>query len=210
MSDAIAYLSRAIERGQGLAEADVVLKGGRIFDLGDRRTRGERRRHQQRPHRRNDGRIPRRARDRRAGKGRRSGLHRYALPCRVVAHHAARVRPLRPAAWSHDGDLRSARDRQCPRSGGPALLPRRRHGDRDGPSDSAFELRSRNEPRDGGRPARGRRPPCPGRSPEGAGPRRVHELSRPSGPRSGLSRQARRVPDPADRRAQPASRAAMR
>ena len=33
MSDAIAFLSRAIEQGQGLAEADVVLKGGRIFDL---------------------------------------------------------------------------------------------------------------------------------------------------------------------------------
>jgi adenine deaminase len=33
MSDAIAYLSRAIEQGRGLAEADVVLKGGRIFDF---------------------------------------------------------------------------------------------------------------------------------------------------------------------------------
>src|SRR5271157_495925 len=33
MSDAIAYLSRAIEQGQGLARADVVFKGGRIFDL---------------------------------------------------------------------------------------------------------------------------------------------------------------------------------
>src|SRR5208283_2854645 len=33
MSDAIAYLSRAIEQGQGLARADVVLKGGRILDL---------------------------------------------------------------------------------------------------------------------------------------------------------------------------------
>ncbi len=33
MSDAIAFLSRAIEQGQGLAEADLVLKGGRIFDL---------------------------------------------------------------------------------------------------------------------------------------------------------------------------------
>ena len=33
MSDAIAYLSRAIEQGQGLAKADIVLKGGRIFDL---------------------------------------------------------------------------------------------------------------------------------------------------------------------------------
>ena len=33
MSDAIAFLSRAIEQGQGLAPADLVLKGGRIFDL---------------------------------------------------------------------------------------------------------------------------------------------------------------------------------
>ncbi len=33
MSDAVAYLSRAIEQGQGLAKADVVLKGGRVFDL---------------------------------------------------------------------------------------------------------------------------------------------------------------------------------
>jgi adenine deaminase len=33
MSDAIAYLSRAIEQGRGVSEADIVLKGGRIFDL---------------------------------------------------------------------------------------------------------------------------------------------------------------------------------
>ena len=33
MSDAIAYLARAIEQGRGLSEADIVLKGGRIFDL---------------------------------------------------------------------------------------------------------------------------------------------------------------------------------
>jgi adenine deaminase len=33
MSDAIAFLSRAIEQGQGLAKADIVLKRGRIFDL---------------------------------------------------------------------------------------------------------------------------------------------------------------------------------
>ena len=33
MNDSIAYLSRAIEQGRGLAEADIVLKGGRIFDL---------------------------------------------------------------------------------------------------------------------------------------------------------------------------------
>ena len=33
MSDAIAFLRRAIEQGQGLDQADMVLKGGRIFDL---------------------------------------------------------------------------------------------------------------------------------------------------------------------------------
>src|ERR1700733_6078906 len=33
MSDAIAFLRRAIEQGQGLSQADLVLKGGRIFDL---------------------------------------------------------------------------------------------------------------------------------------------------------------------------------
>ena len=33
MSDAIAFLSRAIAQGQGLDAADLVLKGGRIFDL---------------------------------------------------------------------------------------------------------------------------------------------------------------------------------
>ncbi len=33
MSDAIAYLARAVEQGRGLARADLVLKGGRVFDL---------------------------------------------------------------------------------------------------------------------------------------------------------------------------------
>ena len=33
MSDAAAFLSRAIRQGRGLAEADLVLKGGRLFDL---------------------------------------------------------------------------------------------------------------------------------------------------------------------------------
>jgi len=33
MADANAYLSRAVEQGRGLAAADLVLKGGRIFDL---------------------------------------------------------------------------------------------------------------------------------------------------------------------------------
>ena len=47
MSDAIAFLRRAIEQGQGLAEADLVLKGGRIFDLVSGRTRSKRRRNLQ-------------------------------------------------------------------------------------------------------------------------------------------------------------------
>jgi adenine deaminase len=33
MSDATAFLARAIAQGRGLSEADIVLKGGRIFDL---------------------------------------------------------------------------------------------------------------------------------------------------------------------------------
>lgn len=33
MNDAVAFLSRAISQGRGLAEADIVLKGGRIYDL---------------------------------------------------------------------------------------------------------------------------------------------------------------------------------
>src|SRR6516162_9147458 len=33
MSDAVAYLAHAIEQGQGLEKADLVLKGGKIFDL---------------------------------------------------------------------------------------------------------------------------------------------------------------------------------
>jgi adenine deaminase len=33
MNDAIATLKRAIEQGRGLAKADIVLKGGRVFDL---------------------------------------------------------------------------------------------------------------------------------------------------------------------------------
>jgi adenine deaminase len=33
MSNAVAYLWRAIEQGRGLSEADIVLKGGRVFDL---------------------------------------------------------------------------------------------------------------------------------------------------------------------------------
>src|SRR5947209_2422643 len=33
MTHDAAFLARAIEQGRGLAEADLVLKGGRVFDL---------------------------------------------------------------------------------------------------------------------------------------------------------------------------------
>jgi adenine deaminase len=33
MNDAVAFLSRAIQQGRGAAAADIVLKGGRLFDL---------------------------------------------------------------------------------------------------------------------------------------------------------------------------------
>ena len=33
MPDSIAFLARAIEQGRGATAADLVLKGGRIFDL---------------------------------------------------------------------------------------------------------------------------------------------------------------------------------
>ena len=52
--------------------------------------------------------------------------------------------------------------------GGPALFPRRRDGDRDGPARAAFELRARDRSRDRRRPARGRRPSRARRPSEGA------------------------------------------
>ncbi len=53
--------------------------------------------------------------------------------CRIVAGDAARIRPLRAAAWRDDGDLRPARDRQCAGGGGHPLFPRLRRADGDGP-----------------------------------------------------------------------------
>ena len=97
MNDVAAFLARAIAQGRGPRRADLVLKGGRIFDLvtgelvksdvaicGDRIVgthgdyRGEREIDVTRQNRR-----PR--------------LHRHALPCRILADHAARIRPLRAA-----------------------------------------------------------------------------------------------------------------
>ena len=180
MSDAIAFLRRAIEQGQGLAEADLVLKGGRIFDLvsgelvqsdvaicSDRivGTMGEYR--------------GRREIDVR-GKVIVPGFHRHPLSCRILAHNAARIRPLRASSRGHDVDLRSARDRQCARPRWSALFSRCVDADRDGPARAAFELRSGDGARDLGRPTRGRRSSATRRSSQSAWPRRIHELSRRS------------------------------
>ena len=108
MSDAIAFLSRAIEQGQGLAKADVVLKGGRIFDL----VSGELVQ--------SDVAI---CGDRIVGTlGDYSGAREIDIRGKIVvpgfidthchvellADHAARIRPLRAAARRDHGDLRSA------------------------------------------------------------------------------------------------------
>ena len=118
MSDAIAFLRRAIEQGQGLAEADIVLKGGRVFDLvsgelvksdvaicADRivGTLGEYR-----------------------GKREIDVSGKVVVPGFIDTHchvessaaHAARIRPLRARPWRDDVDLRPARDRQRARAQG--------------------------------------------------------------------------------------------
>ena len=107
MNDAIAFLSRAIEQGRGLARADLVLKGGRIFDLvsgeliksdvaicSDRivGTHGD-----YRGAREIDV----------AGKIVVPGFIDTHLHVESLADHAGRIRPLRPRAWRNDGDLRS-------------------------------------------------------------------------------------------------------
>ena len=169
------------------------------------RTRRERRRDLKRPDRRNDGGVSRRPRDRCQGQDRGSRLHRHASACRVLADHAARVRSLRARARRHHRDLRSARDRQRARRRGPALFPRRLDGDRYGPARAAFELRAGDASRDLWRAAGGRRSLSPGEPSQGARPRRIHEFPRRARPRSRMPRQARGVPGPAHRRAQPAA-----
>ena len=122
MSDAIAYLARAVAQGRGLERADLVLKGGRVFDLvtgaltksdvaiaNDRivGTMGDYR-----------GAL----RDRRRRQDRRPRLHRHASARRIVADHAARIRSLRARPRRHHGDLRPARNRQCARRRRPATI----------------------------------------------------------------------------------------
>ncbi len=110
---------------------------------------------------------------------RRAGLHRHPSACRILAGHAARVRPLRAAARRHDGDLRPARDRQrrsAPTAFDYFLACVRAHGH--GPARAALELRAGDRAGDLGRAARGRRPAALSRPSQGDRARRVHELPR--------------------------------
>ena len=108
MNDAVAFLSRAIAQGRGIAQADIVLKGGRIFDL----VSGELRK--------SDvaicgdrivgtlGRLSRRAsRSMSAGKIVVPGFIDTHLHVEILADHAARIRPLRARPRRHHRDLRS-------------------------------------------------------------------------------------------------------
>ena len=116
-------LERRIAQARGDAPADLVLRGGRVFDLvtgsmidGDVAICGERIAGIGADY---DGAEV----DRRRGSGAGAGVHRHASARREQPRHAARVRPLRDAAGGDDGDLRSARDRQRPRGRGHPLVP---------------------------------------------------------------------------------------
>ncbi len=200
MNDVAAFLARAIAQGRGRFRADLVLKGGRDLRSRLRRAQDRRRRDLRRPHRRDAGRLSRLRRDRRLRQDRRSRLHRHASARRIVADHAARIRPLRAAARRHDGDLRPARDRQRARRRRHAVFPRRLAGDGARPEGAIVELRAGDPSRDRRRGARDRRSAAARRPPQGARPRRIHEFPRPARRRPGVPRQARRLPGPADRR----------
>ena len=207
MSDAIAFLRRAIEQGQGLGKADVVLKGGRIFDLvggelvksdvaicGDRivGTLGDYR-----------------------GVREIDVSGKIVVPGFIDTHCHVESSLITPLEFDRCVLARGVTTSICDPheianvlgQSGPALLPRRLDADGDGPARAIVELRAGDASRDLGRAARGRRSPGPRRSSQGAGPRRIHELSRRAGPRSVLPRQARGVSDPPDRRAQSRSSA---
>ena len=200
MNDVAAFLARAIAQGRGRFRADLVLKGGRIFDLvtgelktGDVAICDDRIVGTQADYRGY-------ARDRRLRQNRRPRIHRHPSACRVVADHAARVRPLRAAARRDDGDLRPARDRQRARRRRLAVFPRRLAGDGARPQSAIVELRAGDPSRDLRRGTRDRRPAAARRPPEGARPRRIHEFPRPARRRPRLPAEARLLSGPADRR----------
>ena len=163
MSDAIAYLSRAIEQGRGLEAADLVLKGGRIFDLvsgelvkSDVAICGDR--------------IVGTMSDYR-GAREIDVAGKIVVPGFIDTHlhvESSLITPLEfdrcvLRARRHHGDLRSARDRQRARRDRPALFPRRLDGDRDGPAGAIVELRAGD--RISRPPARGSRSTISCRSP---------------------------------------------
>ena len=115
------------------------------------------------------------------------------LHVEFLARDAARIRPLRPAARGHHGDLRSARDRQRPRHRGLRLFPRMRRAHGDGSARPALELRAGDASRNRRRAHRGRRSRALSRPSESRRPRRVHEFSGRPRRRSRLPRQDRAV-----------------
>ena len=113
-----ADLARMIAQGRGTAQADLVVKGGRILDLvtgdltvGDVAICGDRIVG-------TPASIAARARSTRAGRSVVPGFIDTHLHVESSLVHAARVRPLRAAARRHHGDLRPARDRQRAGAGG--------------------------------------------------------------------------------------------
>ncbi len=195
MSDAIAYLSGApSSRGGGSLEADLVLKGGRIFDLVRRpRSRATSRSAMIGSSARSAN-IAARARSTCPARSR-SRLHRHPLHVEFSL-----ITPLEfdrcCCPWRHHFDLRSLmRSPMC--SGGTGLqyfldasmLTARTSGC----NFRAALRRPSSRP-----PARGWRSTIFSRSPssESAGPRGIHEFSGRPGARPVLPRQARRVPEP--------------
>ena len=155
MSDAIAFLKRAIEQGQGLSQADLVLKGGRIFDL----VSGELIK--------SDVAI---CNDRIVGTmGEYSGAREIDVTGKVVVpgfidtHCHVESSLLTPLEFDRCVLVHGVTTSICdPHEianvlglDGPALLPRRGDADRDGLAHPAVELRSRDRARDLGRSPRG-------------------------------------------------------
>ena len=157
-----------------------MLKGGRIFDLVTRRT--HRRATSRSATTASSGRwanIAARARSTSAARSIVPGFIDTHLPCRILADHAAGIRPLRARARRHHRDLRSARDRQrarASRASDISSTPRWRPrwicacSSRAACRRRISRLRARGSRSDDLAAVR--------RSSQSARPRRIHELSR--------------------------------
>ena len=206
MSDAIAYLVARDRAGPGARRGRRRAQGRADLRSRQRRAHAKRRRDLQRPHRRDDGRIQRRAGDRRPGK--------IVVPGFIDTHCHVELSLITPLEFDRCVLRHGVTTAICDPHEIANVLGRA--GLRyflDGAMATAMDLRiqlsscvpATNLETSGARLEVGDLVAAR-RSPEGARPRRIHELSRPARPRPGLPRQARRVPDPADRRAQPAAR----